>query len=183
MIALWLIWPQLSRGDFTKLLPTVAASLLALVALAGLQGARDVGANRPSMIAIAALGLAGASLKAGSLALFQSALALAAAVGGFAVWSLLKPRLPFSASGVLAAGMGGFAILLLTLLLTEIRPWALIPLALVFLGDAVASRLPVPRRFRRSRIEPLYIIALGALLATAAVFLAQAPYSGDDLYY
>jgi hypothetical protein len=127
--------------------------------------------------------LAGASLNAGSLVLFQLALAAAAAVGGFALWSWPRPRLPFLASGVLAAGIGGFAIALLTLLLTDIRPWALVPIALVFLGDAAARRMPIPGRFQRSTVEPIYIVALGTLLAITASYLALQPSAGDELYY
>jgi hypothetical protein len=91
--------------------------------------------------------------------------------------------LPFLAAGVLAAGIGGFAITLLTLLLTEIRPWALVPVALVFLSDTVARRMPVPGRFQRTTIEPIYIVALGFLAVLAASLLALVPSTGDELYY
>ncbi len=183
VIALWLGWPQLTSGDPGILLLLTPASLLALICLHGLAAAQPDGANRPAMIVLAALGLAGASFNAGSLALFQVALALAAAVGGFALWNWPKPRLPFVATGMSVGGLGCFALALLLLLLTQIRPWMLLPLPLIFAADAVARHLPVPARFRRTTIEPLYIAAIGLIPAVTVILLAQIPTSSDDLYY
>ncbi len=182
MTVLWLSWPQFSGADLTVLLPIVAAALLMLGSLLALLQASATSVNRPSMVVMAALGVAGASFNAGSLVLFQLALAVAASVGGFALWNWPKPRLPFLASAVLTAGIGGFAVSLLTLLLTDIRPWALVPVALVFFTDAIARRLP-SFGFQRPTIEPIYIAVLGALLALVASFLALTPSTGDELYY
>jgi hypothetical protein len=183
VIALWLGWPQLTSGDTGMLLLLTSASLLAFMSLYGLAAAQPDGANRSAMIVLAALGLAGASFNAGSLALLQVALALAAAVGGFALWNWPKPRLRFAATGISVGGLGCFAVALLLLLLTQIRPWMLLPLPLVFAADAVARRLPVPGRFHRTTIEPLYIAALGLIPAALVILLAQPPTPPDDLYY
>jgi hypothetical protein len=182
-IALWLGWPQLTSGDTGMLLLLTSASLLALICLYGLVAAQPEGGNRSAMIVLAALGLAGASFNAGSLALFEVALALAAAVGGFALWNWPKPRLPFVATGISVGGLGCFAVALLLLLLTQIRPWMLLPLPLIFAADAVARRLPVPARFRRTTVEPLYIAAISLIPAVMVLLLAQIPTSSDDLYY
>ena len=181
--ALWLGWPQLKSDDSGVVLLLALTSLLALVCLAGVQRANEAGANRPAMIVLAALGLAGASLNAGSLALFQIALALAAAVGGFALWNWPQPRLPFAGSGMVVGALGCFAVALLLLLLTKIRPWMLLPLVLVFVSDAVSRRLPVPLRFRRTAIEPLFIVAIGSIPAVAVILLAGMSSSSDVLYY
>jgi hypothetical protein len=183
VIALWLGWPQLTSGDTGMLLLLTSASLLALICLYGLAAAQPDGGNRSAMIVLAALGLAGASFNAGSLALFQVALALAAAVGGFALWNWPKPRLLFVATGISVGGLGCFAVALLLLLLTQIRPWMLLPLPLIFAADAVARRLPVPARFRRTTVEPLYIAAISLIPAVMVLLLAQIPTSSDDLYY
>jgi hypothetical protein len=181
--ALWLGWPRILAGDFGAALAILGAVLIGLGAFTALLRAGCQGVNGPSMLVLAAAGLAGAGFNAGSLALFQVALALAAAVGGFALWSWPRPRLLFSASGLLTAGLGAFALALLILLLTEIRPWALLPLALVFAGELVARRLPVPGRFSREAIEPLYIAALAIVPVAAAVWLAQPPIAPDSPYY
>jgi hypothetical protein len=132
---------------------------------------------------LAALGLAGAAFNAGSLALFQVALALAAAVGGFALWNWPTPRSPLGASGVVVGGLGCFAVALLLLLLTQIRPWALLPLPLVFLSAVLSRRLPVPGGLARSTLEPVYVVAIGLVPTVLAILLAQAPPPADDLYY
>ena len=121
-IVLWLAWPQLGDGGMEMLWLLGPAAVLAL-----------------AMIVLAALGLAGASFNAGSLTLLQAALALAAAVGGFALWNWPVPRLPFNVVGVAVGALGCFAVALLLLLLTEIRPWALLPLPLIFLSAVKAS--------------------------------------------
>lgn len=183
IIALWLGWPQLSGGDPEPLWRLAMAAVLAFGALAGLAATPPEGANRAAMLVAAALGLAGAAFNAGSLALFQVALALAAAVGGFGLWNWPTPRLPFGASGVAVAGLGCFALALLLLLLTQIRPWALLPLPLVFLSAALSRRLPVPGRLERTLVEPLYVVAIGLVPALLAILLAQAPPPTDDIYY
>jgi hypothetical protein len=181
--ALWLAWPQLTPAEAAVLIPLVLASLIGVGALVALREASADGVNAPGMLIAATLGLAGAAFNAGSLALFQAALAIAAAVGGFALWSWPRPRLPFSSAGLLPSGVGGLCVALLILLLTDIRPWALLPLALVFLGDLVARRLPVPGRFSRASVEPLYIVALAALPVAASIWLAQPPLPADSPYY
>ncbi len=182
-IALWLAWPQLQVGGVAMLLLLVSTSLLSIASLAGLVHAPADGAGRSAMLVLAALAVGGASFNAGSLALFQVALSLAAAVGGFALWTWPRPRLPFTASGVAVSGLGCFAVALLLLLLTQVRPWALLPVPLIFVGEALSRHLPVPARFSRATVEPLYIVAIGLIPALATILLAQAPSPPDDLYY
>lgn len=183
LVSPWLAWPQLAGADPGKLWPVIPAAILGLGALAALAGAPAAGAHRPAMLVVCALALAGASLNAGSLVLFQLALALAAAVGGYALWTWPKPRLPFTAAAVLAAGVGCYALTLSTLLLTGIRAWALLPLVLVFAGSRIALRLPVPAAFSHPMVEPLYIVAAGLVPAIAAILLAHPPSAADDPYY
>lgn len=179
----WLAWPQLIRWE-SGLIPLLTmASLLGLFSLAGLVNAPPESANRPAMIVIAALGLAGASFNAGSLVLMQVALALAAAVGGFGLWIWPVARLPFHGAGVAVGGIGCFAVALLLILLTGIRPWALLAIPLIFAADIPSRRLPVLARFNRAAIEPLYIVLIGLVPMMAAIVLAQSPAPADDLYY
>jgi hypothetical protein len=179
----WLAWPQLIRGE-SGLIPLLTmASLLGLFSLAGLANAPPESANRPAMLVIAALGLAGASFNAGSLVLMQVALALAAAVGGFALLNWPVARLPFHGAGVAVGGIGCFAVALLLILLTGIRPWALLTIPLIFAADISSRLLPVPARFTRAGIEPLYIVLIGLVPMIAAILLAQSPAPADDLYY
>lgn len=181
--ALWLGEPQLAGngGDVARLL--VLTSLIALLSLAGLVAAPADGAYRCSLILPVALGLAGASFNAGSMALMQTSLTLAAAVGGFALWNWPTPRMPFGATGIAVSGMGCFALALLLVLLTEIRPWALLPLALIFAMVPVAHRLPRPARFARAAVDPLYITAMALIPMILTIILAQNPAPVDGLYY
>ena len=182
-IAMWLGWPQLESGDAGVILLLAVTSLVALLCLAGVVHAQPESANRPAMIVLAALGLAGASFNAGSLALFQIALALAAAVGGFALWNWPRPRLAFAGSGVSVGMLGCFALALLLLLLTQIRPWMISPLPLIFVSDVISRRLPVPVNLRRTTIEPLYIAAIGAVPLILSILLTEMPAASQDIYY
>jgi hypothetical protein len=182
-VTLWLAWPQLRRGESGLLAQLTLISLLGLACLAMLGKAPATGTNRPVVLVIAALALAGASFNAGSLVLMQVALALAAALGGYALWNWPNARTPFYAAGVAVGGIGCFALALLMVLLTEIRPWALLPLLLVFAAGSVSTHLPVPRRFARTAVEPVYIVLIGLVPMLATVMLAQPPASANDLYY
>lgn len=182
-VTLWLAWPQLIRWE-SGLIPQLALiSLLGLACLAMLGKAPATGTNRPAMLVIAALAIAGASFNAGSLVLMQVALALAAALGGFTLWNWPSVHMPFYAAGVAVGGIGCFALALLLVLLTEIRPWALLPLPLVFAAGPLSKHLPVPQRFARAAVEPIYIVLIGLVPMLATVLLAQPPASTDDLYY
>jgi hypothetical protein len=183
LLAVWLGWPQLMHHDMGLILLLFTTSLTALFSLVGVVQAPPAGANRAAMILLAALGLAGASLQAGSLALFQIALALAAAVGGFALWNWPRPRLPLTGSGVAVGVLGCFALALLLLLLTPIRPWVLLPLALIFTTDYLARRLPVPAGWQRTTLEPLYIAALAVLPLLLTLLLSATPTPQEPLYY
>ena len=178
----WLAWPQLARGELGLIPLLTIASLMGLFSLAGLANAPPASANRPAMIVIGALGLAGASFNAGSLVLMQVALALAAAVGGFGLINWPVARLPFLGAGVAVGGIGCFAVALLLILLTDIRPWALLFVPLIFAADIWSRLLPVPARFTRAGIEPLYIALTGLVPMVAAILFAQSPTPADDLY-
>ena len=182
-VTLWLAWPQLMRWEPGLILPLTLVALLGLACLAMLGKTPADGTNRPATLVIAALALAGASFNAGSLVLMQVALALAAAIGGFALWNWPSARMPFHLAGVAVGGIGCFALALLLVLLTEIRPWALLPLPLVFAAGPVSGYLPVPQRLSRTSLEPVYIVLIGLVPMLATVVLAQPPVSTDDLYY
>jgi hypothetical protein len=183
LLAIWLGWPQLASGDGAIVVLLSMTSLIALACLLGVVQAPAAGANRATMLVLAALGLAGASLLAGSLALFQIAMALAAALGGFALWNWPRPRLAFATSAVAVGALSCYALVLLLMLLTPIRPWVLLPLVLIFAGDALARRLPVPGRWQRTTLEPLYIVAIGLLPLLLTLLLAGTPAPPDELYY
>lgn len=182
-VTLWLAWPQLMRGEPGLIALLTLAALLALACLWMLAKSPANGTNRPVTLIVAALGLAGAGFNAGSLVLMQVALALAAALGGFVLWNWPAARLPFHAAGIAVGGVVCFALALLLILLTDIRPWALLALPLIFAAAVVSRHLPVPQRLSRATVEPVYIVLLGLLPMVAAILLAQPPVPADDLYY
>ena len=182
-ITIWLAWPQLSGAGVTTYAVLMLAAVLAMASLAGLTSVPPNTAARPAMLVAACLAIAGASFQAGSLFLMQNALALAAAIGGFALFNWPTPRLPLGVSGIAVGGLGGFALVLLLMLLTRIPPSAVLPLPLIFVVGLVARKLPAPRRFARSAIEPLYIFAIALIPAVTMILLAQPPAPVDDLYY
>ena len=63
-------------------------------------------ADSAAAAVVASLGLAGLGFAAGSLALFQLSLLLAAAVGGAALWLWPKPRIAFGVAVLLWVGPG-----------------------------------------------------------------------------
>jgi hypothetical protein len=184
IMLLWLVWPQLpeaSAGVFWRAGLVLLAGGTIMWTLVDREGKGRVPA--PSMLVLAALGLAGAAFSAGSLVLFQIALGLAAAGGGFVLWNWPRPRLVFGPGGVLVAGIGLVLLALLLLTLTEIRSWALVPLLGVFVTDRLARRLPVPARIGPAAMEAVWIVILSLPLVAATVFLGTPAPAPDGLYY
>lgn len=182
-MSLWLAWPQLGRGDSALLVMLGLAATLGLVCIGALAATPAEGASRATVVIVAALALAGSGFQAGSLSLMQVALAIAAASGGFALWNWPRARLPLHATGIAVGGLGCVVIALLLLLLTDIRPVALLAVAAVFAAGPLSRYLPVPGRWSRRTVEPLYVVAIAVLPLVAAVLLSTPPEAPDDLYY
>lgn len=179
----WFASPQLARFTATDAMLLAGAAFVACVIMSGISLAEPASVNVPTMLVVAGLGLAAVAFNAGSLKLFQLSLALAAAVGGYAIWNWPKPRYAFGAAGVLGPGLSLLLLAMLTLLLTKVRPLALLLLALVFGVGFIVRRIPMGRLDRRV-VEPLLITLLAAIPAVAAALLAQpAAPAGDDPYY
>jgi hypothetical protein len=181
----WMAWPQAGRLGEDAWAMLAAAGLVGAAILGSLASAERRSVNAPAMLVVGGLGLAGVAFNAGSLKLFQLAIALAAAVGGYALWNWPKPRHAFGAAGLLGAGLAWVSLALLTLLLTDVRPGALLALACVFAAAPVARRVPLGR-WNRRLAEPLLIALLAAIPVAAALVLGDAPAAtpgADDPYY
>lgn len=139
---------------------------------------------------VASLGLAGACLASGSLALFQLGLLLAAALGGAGLWLWPKPRIRFGAASAAVAGIGWLAFAQVALLLLPVRPQAM---ALVALAFAMAPLLLSLRPHISPRVSPVAVALLAGVLVAGALAVqaggsgdggtAKGDDSADDAYY
>lgn len=189
----WLAWPAWQQrspsGKPDSEFVVVALTLIAgLLIMSRLLKSRGPGASQITMLIIAAVALAVASFNAGSLALAQMSGALASACAGFALLIWPGARLELGLGGRFAAAFACFVLVLLTLLLTDIHPIALLPILAVFTLAWLVSKLPMPVGWSRLTIEPLLIASLGAgLVVLAFVFAPQSTTenaeSVDDPYY
>lgn len=168
----------------------IAAALAGAAVLACLLRPPPERADAVTAAVAASLGLAGAAFEAGSLAIFQLALLLAAALGGVGLWLWPKAWIRFGAAAVAVAAITWLALAQASLLLIPVRPQALALLAAAF---AVA---PLLRRVWPAGgpvAGPVAVAALaGALVAgalalqggeTAAAGAANGATQGDDGYY
>jgi hypothetical protein len=158
----WLGW-----GNIGLAIGLVAAGLLVI---AWLLQAPDDRADAVAAATVACLGLAAVCFAAGSLALFQLAVLVAAALGGAGLWLWPRPRIRQGAAVVAVAAAGWLAIAQASLLLIAVQPRSLALLALAF---AVAPLLA--RRWRGSALSGALVTALAAgLLAGGALMLQSA---------
>jgi len=182
----WVFETQVRQAEPSGLIePALIAAGGALV-LWRLAGRRDEGVPPAVTVIVAALGLAGVALVSASLSIAQLAGALAAAIGGFALWSWPVARFSFAAGGTFAALIPLLALAAITTLLTKAPVWVLAPLILVFFADLVSNRLPAGSGRWREALQPVYLAVIAALPAGLAVGLAvlAAGGGGDaDLYY
>ncbi|HZH07110.1 MAG TPA: hypothetical protein VEY69_10570, partial [Lautropia sp.] len=126
----------------------------------------DDRADGVSAAVIAALGLAGVTFAAGSLALFQLGLLLAAALGGAGLWLWPKPRIRFGVAAVALASIAWLALAQASLLLIAVSPAAIIALAAAFLAAPVLAWI-WPRR--RTVTAPIAAALLAGAVVAGAV--------------
>jgi len=139
---------------------------------------------------LAALGLAGAAFAAGSLAIFQLGLILAAALGGAGLWLWPKARIRFGAALVAPAAVGWLALAQASLLLIPVAPAAVAALAAAFLAVPIVRRsLPQGRPV----LGPLAVALVAAVFVAAGLALqgsgtgaggtGKSDGAKDDAYY
>lgn len=151
-------------------------------------------ADGPVTAILASLGLAATALQAGSLALFQVSLMLAAVLGGVALWLWPRSRILYGTSAAAVASLGWLALAQATANLVPAAPGALVLLGLAFVAAVVAAPL-IGRMAVRSRgfAAPLLVallaagsVAGGLALQTGAAATGTAEdgtAGGDDAYY
>jgi hypothetical protein len=190
-LGLTILWCLASWWLGSKGMPAAAGAALAGAAVLAclLQPAEDR-ADAVSGAAIASLGLAGLCFAAGSLALFQMALLLAAALGGAGLWLWPRPRIRFSVAATAVAGITWLAIAQAALLLMPLSPLALALAAGAFAMAPMFARL---RPASGAVVAPLAVAVLGGALVAGALALqagtadvgdaGKTPSGADDAYY
>jgi hypothetical protein len=139
---------------------------------------------------LSSLGLAGVAFAAGSLAIFQLGLMLAAALGGAGLWLWPKSRIRFGVAAVAVATVAWLALAQASLLLIPVAPAAIAALAGAFLAAPIVARF-WPRG--RTVAAPLAVALLAGVMVAGALVLqgggtgeaAPAKTEGgkDDAYY
>jgi hypothetical protein len=170
----WLAEPVLRAGP--DLADSAVLGTMALAALVvGWRLIRREGeADLTSAIQIgaAAIGLALIALLGATASVFQLALALGAATGGFALWNWPLMRFPAGASLLLGAGGAFIAIAGLLVLFTEASRVALALLMLVFFTDTITAGVRVGGGPLGRVLAPVITAAAAAILVLAATAVA-----------
>lgn len=180
-VFVWLAWPQLGSHYSLGLLTAICLAGLTVVLRVANRPTRDTSA--PIMFLIAAASLGGIAFLAGSLSIAELGFALAAAFGGFMVWNWPQPRYHFGAAGLLGGGMAVFALAFLVVLLTDVSPWVLTPLLIIFFTDSLSRRLPAGAGLLRQSLQAVYLVVLGVVPGALAVVFAWLTEQSDSLYY
>lgn len=151
----------------------VGAAALWAVAVVSLARPREAATPALLLLALAALGLAGVAAGFGRAAEHgAAALALAAAGLGVAAWGPAAVAVPGWVTAL--AGGGTFAALAAALLRAEpLAGGPLAVLALVFLAESTAARLPAGGARLAMVARRLWLVAVAAVPAALAGFLAQ----------
>jgi hypothetical protein len=168
----------------------IVYGIVGLLVIAWLLRAPPDRADGVAAAVVASLGLAGACFAAGSLALFQLALMLAAALGGMGLWLWPKARIRSGAAVVAVAALAWLALAQAAMLLTPVRSASLVLLAIAFVTAPLLARL---WRSSTPLAAPIGVAALAGLLAAGALVLqsgssqtggaVRGDGSGDDAYY
>jgi hypothetical protein len=199
-----LLWALALAALAAKPLPLmIGLWLLGLAVIRAVLREHAARADAAAVLVIASLGLAAIAMRSGSALLFESSLALAAAVAGCALWLWPFVRIAFGASGAIVAVLAWLALMVTTALLTEARPPALGLLAGAFTSGPLVRwarrhlrRPPAPAAANastpataRTWVEPLIVAAVALVWVAAALALAYGEAAGtpaatmDDPYY
>lgn len=199
-----LLWALALAALAAKPLPLmIGLWLLGLAVIRAVLREHAARADAAAVLVIASLGLAAIAMRSGSALLFESSLALAAAVAGCALWLWPFVRIAFGASGAIVAVLAWLALTVTTALLTEARPLALGLLAGAFTSGPLvrwarrhlrrsaaptAAKAGTPAK-ARTWVEPLIVAAVALVWVAAALALAHGEAAGtpaatmDDPYY
>jgi hypothetical protein len=177
----WLAWPQLDSHHSLWLLAGIYLAGVMIMLRVTNRPIHDTSA--PIMFLMTASSLGGIAFVAGSLSIAELGFALAAAFGGFMLWNWPQPRYRFGAAGLLGGGMSVLALAFLVLLLTDVSPWALTSLVLIFFADSLSRRLPAGAGLLQKSLQPVYLVLLGTVPGALAVVFAWLTEQPDSLYY
>jgi hypothetical protein len=152
----------------------LVVAILALVVAAGgwrLAGRPDKPVEGGAVLLVAAIALALCALLGNTISSAQLGGATAAALGGFLLWNWPGPRFALG-GGVLLPAMALLAAMTAQIaLFTRIEPYALLPLALVFVADLAARRLSLGTGRMARALQPIVLGLIAALPAAATVAL------------
>lgn len=153
--------------------PLAGAAVLWAVILGGPGRPREAAVPAVLLLTVAAAGLAGVALGLGLSPHAGAALALAAALPAVLPW---LPTTPTPPGWIVVLAGGGAAASLATAVLLAAPAAAagpLLVLALVFLVEPTAARLPAGGGRLAALARPLWLVLLAALPAALAAFLAR----------
>jgi len=176
----WIGWPRLRAGELEMTLRVAALWLGGAVALLRLHRQRLQGAQAGAMLLVVSAGAAPVAFYGASLSLAQFAGALAAAAGGFLLWSWPLSHYRFGSAGVLGAGSALLTVLGIMGLYTQASPAALALLLPAFFADALSARVPLPAGTLGSLLRPIVLALFCAVPVAAAIAVAYIAAGGGD---
>ena len=183
LVHLWLAWPQLRNPTLSLIVQFGALCTIAALIFWRVVSLREQELTPVVMTLSAAIGVAGVAFISGSLSIAQLSAALAAALGGFALWNWPTLRFPFGTVGIVGVVSALLTLAALTLFLTDASPIALTTLVLVFFANTVSARLtPKPESLRRL-LDPVLLTLVAAIPIVLAMVLAQIHAPTDNDYY
>lgn len=175
----WIAEAKIKQGQYG---PTLLAALVASVALIGLLAARAKPVDAGVCVLVAALGVACIAALAPSASITQMALAIAAATGGYLLWTWPKPRLEFAEAGTIALGapliwLGGQASLY-----SKANDAAFACVAVIAFGPFIRDLAFGQSRQPNDTIRPVITGLIAAALAAVAVLIAYTSQSAQSGY-
>lgn len=170
----WLEHPGVESAGFWALLGLAALWLASIAALWRLEAERAAGLNPVVKLMIAALGLAAVAMLGGAPVIAHLAIALAAALFGFAMWNWPTNVFPYGAALLMGAGGTLFALAWIAALHEPMVSLpALAILLLVFFADLAAKHMHLGDSRAAHAAAPIVLAAVCCVPVLGAVALAR----------
>lgn len=175
----WIAESKIRQGQYGVVLLVAIGATIALV---GLLWARDRPVEAGAATLVGAFTIAGIAILAPSASMAQMALAVAAATGGYLLWTWPKPRLEFAEAGTMAIGapliwLGGQA----TLYSKASDPALAVAVAIAF-APVIRQTVFGRSGLQTDAVRPLVTGFIAAVIAAIALLIAYAGQLGQGTY-
>ena len=175
----WIAQSKIAQGQFLEVALVIGVALAAIV---GLSLRRDEPVDNGVAVLVAAVAVAGIAFLAPSASLAQLSGAIAAATGGFLLWTWPRRRLDLSEAGLMAVAVPLVLVAGQASLYSRANDAALLVAAAIAFAPAIRAIIARSPALAADTLRPIATGVTAAIIAAAALAIAFINQTGQSAY-